>query len=147
MSIDVSTELVIDRPIERVADYSANPDNAPKWYESIKAVEWKTAKPLKAGSRVVFTANFLGRALVYTYEVVEFVPRELLVMRSVKGPFPMETTYVWRATSDGKTHMTLRNRGFPTGFSRAAAPLMALAMRRANRKDLRKLKQLLEVKP
>ena len=81
MSIDVSTELVIDRPIERVADYSANPDNAPKWYESIKAVEWKTAKPLKAGSRFVFTANFLGRTLVYTYEVVEFVPRELLVMR------------------------------------------------------------------
>jgi len=68
-------------------------------------------------------------------------------MRSVKGPFPMETTYVWRATSDGKTHMTLRNRGFPAGFARVAAPLVALAMRRANRKDLRKLTQLLEVKP
>ena len=147
MAVDVVTTVDIARSRQAVADFASDPGNATAWYENIKAVEWKTAKPLKAGSRVVFTANFLGRTLVYTYEVVEFVPRELLVMRSVKGPFPMETTYVWRATSDGKTHMTLRNRGFPTGFSRAAAPLMALAMRRANRKDLRKLKQLLEVKP
>jgi uncharacterized membrane protein len=146
VSVDVSTEIVIERPIERVADYSTNPDNAPKWYENIEAVEWKTAKPLKAGSRVSFVANFLGRTLVYTYEVVEFVPRELLVMRTAGGPFPMETTYVWRATSDGKTHMTLRNQGFPTGFSRAAVPLVALAMRWANRKDLRRLKEIMEAR-
>jgi uncharacterized membrane protein len=142
--VDVSTEIVIDRPIERVADYSSNPDNAPKWYENIKAVEWKTAKPLKAGSRVVFVATFLGRTLTYTYEAVEFVPRELLVMRSSDSPFPMETTYVWRATANGGTHMTLRNHGFPTGFSRAAVPLVSLAMRWANRKDLRKLQEIME---
>jgi uncharacterized membrane protein len=142
--VDVSTEIVIDRPVERVADYSSNPDNAPKWYQNIKAVEWKTPKPLKAGSRLVFVANFLGRTLTYTYEVVEFVPRELLVMRSSEGPFPMETTYVWRATATGGTHMTLRNRGFPTGFSRVAVPLVSLAVRWANRKDLRKLKEIME---
>lgn len=40
--------------------------------------------------------------------------------------------------------MRLRNRGEPTGFSRLLAPLMAPAMRRANRKDLRRLKAILE---
>lgn len=40
--------------------------------------------------------------------------------------------------------MTLRNRGEPSGFSRVAAPLMAVAMRRANRKDLRLLASILE---
>ena len=40
--------------------------------------------------------------------------------------------------------MILRNRGTPTGFSRWLAPFMARAMRRANRKDLAALKQLLE---
>ena len=42
------------------------------------------------------------------------------------------------------TRMTLRNRGEPAGFSRIVAPLLAGAMRRANSKDLARLKTLLE---
>jgi hypothetical protein len=38
----------------------------------------------------------------------------------------------------------LRNRGEPAGFSRLAAPIMGPAVKRANQKDLRKLKQILE---
>jgi hypothetical protein len=40
--------------------------------------------------------------------------------------------------------MTLRNRGTPSGFSVWVAPLMAIAMRRANQKDLALLKERLE---
>jgi hypothetical protein len=40
--------------------------------------------------------------------------------------------------------MTLRNRGEPSGFSKISAPLMAIAMRRANRNDLARLKSVLE---
>jgi hypothetical protein len=45
---------------------------------------------------------------------------------------------------DGATRMTLRNRGEPSGFSRLAAPFVATAVRRANRKDLEGLKRVLE---
>ena len=65
-------------------------------------------------------------------------------MRTAEGPFPMETTYGWESVSNDGTRMTLRNRGEPTGFSRALAPLMAMAMRRATQKDLVRLKALLE---
>jgi hypothetical protein len=65
-------------------------------------------------------------------------------MSTADGPFSMETTYTWQDTSPGATRMTLRNRGEPAGFTKLAAPLMAGAMRRANRKDLRRLKQVLE---
>ena len=65
-------------------------------------------------------------------------------MRTAQGPFPMETTYTWSPTADGTTRMTLRNRGEPTGFSKLVAPFMAGAMRRANRKDLAKLRSILE---
>jgi hypothetical protein len=56
----------------------------------------------------------------------------------------METTYTWEETRAGATKMTLRNRGEPSGFSKVWAPVMASAMRRANRKDLRRLRQILE---
>jgi hypothetical protein len=142
--VDVHTAIEIDRPRAEVAAYAADPDNAPAWYENIKAVDWRSPRPLAVGTRIAFTAAFLGRELVYTYEVAEFVPGERLTMRTAEGPFPMETTYTWEDNGSGGTRMTLRNRGEPSGFAKVAAPVLSAAMRRANRKDLRLLKHLLE---
>ena len=143
MAVDVQTDVVIAVPVDRVATYAGDPTNAPEWYQNIASVEWKTPPPLALGSRVAFVASFLGRRLAYTYEIAEWVPGERLVMRTAEGPFPMETTYTWTADGDG-TRMTLRNRGEPRGFAKVGAPMMAAQMRRANRADLDKLKELLE---
>jgi uncharacterized protein YndB with AHSA1/START domain len=144
MAVDIITETVIDRPRAAVAAYAGDPDKAPEWYVNIKSVEWKTPPPMAVGSRLTFVAHFLGRRLAYTYEIVELVPGERLVMRTSEGPFPMETTYTWASLGESRTRMTLRNRGQPSGFGKLAAPLMAAAMRRANRKDLARLKTMLE---
>jgi len=56
----------------------------------------------------------------------------------------METTYSFQDAANGGTKTTLRNRGEPAGFSRLAAPLMSSAMRRASRKDVKRLKSILE---
>ena len=147
MAVDVLTETVIRRAPDEVAAFAANPDNAPAWYANIRSVEWRSPPAVVVGARVAFVANFLGRRLAYTYQIVDFVPGRRLVMRTAEGPFPMETTYAWERTSDGHTAMQLRNRGTPSGFSRWVAPFMAWAMRRANRKDLACLKALLERVP
>jgi hypothetical protein len=144
MNVDIVSDTVINRPREDVAAFAADPSRAPDWYVNIKAIEWQTPPPLAIGSRIAFVAHFLGRRLAYTYQIVDFIPGTRLVMRTSEGPFPMETTYTWTSTPEGATRMTLRNRGNPSGFSRLVAPLMASAMRRANRKDLARLKQLLE---
>jgi uncharacterized membrane protein len=140
----VLTEVVVDRPITEVAGYAADPSNAPQWYANIESVDWQTPPPVRVGSKLDFVAHFLGRRLAYTYEIIELDPGRKLVMRTVQGPFPMETTYTWTALDDGRTRMTLRNRGEPAGFSKIAAPVMAAAMRRANQKDLAAIKRILE---
>lgn len=144
MSVDVLTEITISRPAAVVAGYASDPANAPAWYANIDSAEWQTDPPLSAGSKVAFTARFLGRQLAYTYQITEFVPQQRLVMRTAQGPFPMETTYTWQPIGASATKMTLRNRGEPAGFSRLASPFMAAAIRRANRKDLAKLQRILE---
>jgi uncharacterized membrane protein len=144
MGVDVQTEITIDRPVEVVADYAGDPTNAPEWYVNIQSVDLRTDPPVAVGSRMDFVAKFLGRRLAYTYEVVELDLPHRLVMRTAEGPFPMETSYEWTPAGDGRTRMSLRNRGEPSGFTSMAAPMMAAAMRRANTKDLASLKRLLE---
>jgi uncharacterized membrane protein len=146
MAVDVTTEIVIERPCEVVSAYASDPTNAPSWYVNIRSVEWQTSPPAQRGSRVAFVAQFLGRRLAYTYELIELLPGKRLVMRTSDGPFPMETTYEWNAADGGATRMRLRNRGEPSGFASMAAPLMEAAMRRANREDLERLKTLLEAR-
>ena len=144
MAVDVQTSIVIQRPVEIVAEYAGNPSNAPEWYANIRSVEWQTPEPVAIGSKLDFVAHFLGRRLAYTYEVLELVPGERLVMSTARGPFPMQTSYTWEPVDAASTRMTLGNRGRPAGFSKVVAPFMAAAVKRATRKDLARLKVLLE---
>ena len=142
--VDVITEIDIERPPAAVAAYAADPSNAPEWYANIESVEWQTPPPVALGSRMDFVAHFLGRRLAYTYEIVELEPLRRLVMQTAQGPFPMETSYEWSTEGTDSTRMSLRNRGEPSGFAGLAAPVMAAAMRRANQKDLNRLREILE---
>ncbi|MEH7442960.1 SRPBCC family protein [Bacillus sp. JJ1122] len=142
--VDVLTEIEIKRPVNVVSEYAMNPDHAPDWYVNIHSAEWKTSRPITIGSQIAFNAKFLGRELAYIYEIMEYDPGKKLVMKTAQGPFPMETTYTFESLGEELTRMTLRNTGSPTGFSKVFSPFMSTMMRKANMKDLKKIKSILE---
>jgi uncharacterized membrane protein len=142
--VDVTSDIVIRRPIQMVAEYAASPDHAPEWYVNIDSAEWRTEKPLSVHSQIAFNARFLGKDLSYVYEITEFIPEQKLGMKTANGPFPMKTTYEWESIDEQTTKMTLRNQGEPAGFSKWLTPLMSVMMKRANKNDLKKIKEIIE---
>jgi len=142
--VNVINQIVIDRPLEQVAQYAAHPESAPYWYRNIKSVEWKTSGELALGTRVDFVTQFLGKRFNYTYEVYDYVPGKHLFMKTNHKPFQMETRYTWVATHSNGTKMTLQNLGNPQGFASIAYPLVRMMINRQNKRDLKKLKSILE---
>jgi uncharacterized protein YndB with AHSA1/START domain len=142
--VDISSEIVIDRPRAEVAAFVGDPDNAPAWYEHVKRVVWRTPRPLAVGTRIGFMAESLGKQLEFVYEVTALVPGERLVMRTEAGRFPIETTYSWKDEPGGGTRMFLTNHSEPRGVGRLSAILLRRSMRRSDAKTLSRLKAVLE---
>lgn len=142
MSVDVTAETTIRRPRDEVASFVMDADNDTKWIGGIKSVRVLDA-PVRQGSKVERVASFLGRKVHYVNEVVELVPAERLVMRSVKSPFPMRVTYVF-SDAPGGTLASVRVEGDASGFYKVAGPLMGTMVKRNITRDMASLRAHLE---
>ena len=148
MSIDVTAELPIRRPLPEVAAYMIEPAHDPEWIGGVREVRMETPPPLAVGSQVGRVAHFLGRRVEYVNEVTELDPDRVLDMRSVRAPFPMRVTYSFEAADGGgSTIVRNRVRGTPGGFFALFGPLLGPMVKRSVQKDLERLRDVLEGSP
>jgi carbon monoxide dehydrogenase subunit G len=140
--IDVTAEVRVARPRAEVAAYMTDPGHDPEWIGGVREARLQGEPPLRAGSRVARVASFLGRRIEYVNEVVSLDAGHL-DMRSVVAPFPMHITYSFAPDGNG-TVVRNRVRGEPGGFFALFGPLLAPMVRRSVRKDLERLRELLE---
>jgi carbon monoxide dehydrogenase subunit G len=143
VSVDVSVDELIERPPAEVAAYVMDPANDRDWIGALTHVEVIGDGAVRPGTRVRRVAQFLGKEIEYVNEIVELNPPDRLAMRSVKAPFPMTVTYALEPAGAG-TRMAIRTGGDANGFYRVAAPILAAAVKRGVRSDLKRLKVLLE---
>jgi uncharacterized membrane protein len=145
MSIDITAEVAIRRPVAEVAAYTIDPANDPTWIGGVREVRMETPPPLAVGSRVARVAHFLGRRVEYVNEVTELDAERVLDMRSVKAPFPMRVTYSFEPANGGaETIVRNRVRGAPGGFFSLFGPLLAPLVKRSVQKDLERLRDRLQ---
>ena len=107
MAIDVRAETEIERVPAEVAAFAMEAGNDPRWIGGISTARRLTPPPTGIGTRVERVATFLGRRIEYVMDVVELVPNERIVLKSVKAPFPMRVTYEL-VLRDGETLASVR---------------------------------------
>ncbi len=143
MPVDATAEITVQRPRDEVAAYAMDPANDAVWVSGITEAKMLTDPPVGEGTRVERVASFLGKRIEYVLEVDVHEPRALLLMRSVKGPFPMRVTYTFDDAGEA-TRASIRVQGDASGFYRLAAPLLSRVVKRSITKDLRNLKRIME---
>ena len=144
MSVDVTVEQPIARPREEVAAFAMDPANDRRWIGALSEVRTLTEGSVGPGTRVERVAGFLGRRIDYVNEITELEPGRRLAMRSVKAPFPLRVTYEFEDAPGGTTLARIRTGGEPGRYYALAGPLLGTMVRLGVRRDLRKLKALLE---
>ena len=145
MNLDVTAGTSIARPRDEVATYVIDNRNDPTWIGGISQSELQGEPPVAVGSRVRRVASFLGKRIEYVNEVERLDPGALLVMHSVKSPFPMRVTYAFADAEEGPGTITrIRVEGDPGKLYRVAGPLMRKQVQRSISRDLATLKSIME---
>lgn len=147
--VDITVRTVYEAPRELVAGVAGDPAQAPRWQSSVQEVRWHAEPVVTLGVRLDLVTHFLKRELSYTYEVVDWIPGERLVLRTDQGPVPMELTYIWwdeddeQETGQPRTGMSLRQVGRPRGLTTLGTGAVSLGLKRAMRRDLERLREVL----
>ncbi len=144
MRVEESVE--INRSVEEVYEYVADPENLPGWSSTVLEVHKEAQGELREGERFTTVAKFLGRRFETPMEVTVHEPPRRHSDRSTGGPFEQEYTLILEETSGGGTHLTQVAEGEPGGFFRLVGPLLEMAGKRQFRADLENLKDLLEAR-
>jgi polyketide cyclase/dehydrase/lipid transport protein len=144
MALDVTAHIEIKRDSKAVAAYAFEPSNDPIWIGGISQAKLLTQEPIITGTQVQRRAKFLGRTIDYILEVRTLEPDHLMIMESIKSPFPMHVTYQFDSLDTGKTLATIRVQGTARTFYGLADFLMAPMVKRNLQNDLRRLKAQME---
>ena len=141
--ITYRAEQTINRPVDQVFPYIADPRLHPQWME-VTDVEQLTPGEVGVGTTVRIMMNMGSRRASFTWEVTEFEPDAKVSYRTVDGPMHWDGTFTVRSRGDAATHITASGRVGLRGLMRLMEPFIRGEVRRGEANELVRLKDLLE---
>lgn len=141
--IKVETSVVIACPPEEVFAYISNFENNPQWQSGMQEASFTSEGPLDVGSTYTQVAQFLGRRVESTFEVIEYQPNRMVKASSTSGSFPITFTRIVEPAGIG-TKVTAVVEGDASGFFKLAEPVLARMVQRSVGADYANLKHKLE---
>lgn len=130
--------MTIDRPLEEVWDFVADPANNAQWQSGVELSDQSLAGPIKVGTRVRIVRRFMGQKI----EVV-FEPNTQFSFKSLSGPLPISGSIAMAATDSG-TEVTYHATGEAAGVLGLGETIISGLVNKQVEEDLKALKKLLQ---
>ena len=143
--VKVEASVDIERPIEEVFAYVADPTKTPEWSSIALECTPEGSGGIGVGSRIRTVGKFLGRRLESTLEVTEYDAPRKFAMRAVSGPVHFEMERRLESIGQGTRYHSTQT-GESGGVFKLADPIVAVLMKRTVETDHQTLKALLEAK-
>jgi hypothetical protein len=133
----------MNRPIEEVFAFFAEPANNPKWEEGLIECRKTSPGPMGVGAQVLEVRKFMGRHMESTLEVTAFEPNKKYAVKVASGPIPFELSAMFEPGGVG-TKIAVTGRGEPGGFFKLAEGLVKKQLQSQVEGDMGRLKKVLE---
>jgi hypothetical protein len=141
--MDMSATLLINRPVQEVFEYVSEISHDTSWRTGVVEAALISIGPMGVGSTGFDSGVARSRRVESGWRITEFTEGSLARWDLVSGPYKGTGGYICEQVEDG-TRFTLESDVRMGGFLALLGPLVAIIGRRQNRKDVEKLKAILE---
>ena len=138
---------VIEKPVEEVFAFAANPQNDPLWSSAVAEARQTSEGSLGLGTTFDQVLRLLGRRLEIAFEVTGFEPNTLLEIGRFSGRLRSAVGRRRFEAVPAGTRVTFSGEGTSGLFFNLLEPLVAAAAKRQARTGLASLKDVLEAQP
>ncbi len=142
--IQTEISIVVKRSKAEVFAILGDMEQNPSWQNGMKTCVWKTDPPVRVGSIYDQKAEFMGKEIISTFEVIEYYPDYLIKATTLESTFPITFTRWVTAIDESTTEVEAFIRGDSSGVFKLFEKLYAPLVHRLIKKDYAKLKRLLE---
>jgi uncharacterized protein YndB with AHSA1/START domain len=136
-------EETIDRPLDEVFRYLADPTLHPKW-SPVSDVQVAPPGEMRIGTTVRETMKIGSKMAPFSWEVTEYIPGASFAFHTIEGPMSWDGSYEVAPAGPGTTRVVGLGSVGLKGWQRLLEPFMGGEIRRGEAAELGKLKALLE---
>jgi carbon monoxide dehydrogenase subunit G len=141
INLDLGT--LVDKPINDVFTFVANPNNMSKWNSAVVSLQQITPGEVGVGTKFKSVGELMGRRIDGEMQVTAYEPDTKCGYQVNAGPMQVNLNISFKTVGTG-TKVSLNAQGNPAGFFKLAEPMMAGRVKSLMEENLARLKSVLE---
>src|SRR5688572_3998586 len=136
INLDLGT--LIDKPVQDVFAFVANPNNMSKWNSAVVSLQQITPGAVGVGTRFKSVGEAMGHRIEGELQVVTYEPDTKCGFQMQAGPMQMNLTLSFKPVGTG-TKLSLNAQGNPAGIFKLAEGVLAGRVKTLMEENLKRL--------